>query len=99
VENLSDGLVAWMNGIQFYLDTDIPITHGHSVYVDSPWALTSVSQKQFWKDLDLESYGDGRVRGILSACISEWEAPGIVYGKPVFATSISRKAETRCGDT
>jgi 15-cis-phytoene desaturase len=99
VEDLSDGLVAWMNGIQFYLDTDIPITHGHSVYVDSPWALTSVFQKQFWKDFALESYGDGRVRGILSACISEWEAPGIVYGKPVFATSISRKAETRCGDT
>jgi 15-cis-phytoene desaturase len=82
VSNLSSLQTAWMNGIQFYLDTDIPITHGHSVYVDSPWALTSVSQKQFWKDLDLESYGDGRVRGILSACISEWEAPGIVYGKP-----------------
>ncbi|HXP85529.1 MAG TPA: FAD-dependent oxidoreductase [Bryobacteraceae bacterium] len=82
VSNLASLQTAWMNGIQFYLDTDIPITHGHSVYVDSPWALTSVSQKQFWKDFDLEGYGDGRVRGILSACISEWEAPGMVFGKP-----------------
>ena len=37
-----------MNGIQFYLDDDAPIGRGHQIYLDSPWALTSVSQAQFW---------------------------------------------------
>jgi uncharacterized protein with NAD-binding domain and iron-sulfur cluster len=73
---------AWMNGMQFFLAQDVPVVHGHSLYVDSPWALTSVSQKQFWQDVDLGQYGDGRVQGILSVCISDWETPGIVYGKP-----------------
>ena len=44
---LSDS-VQWMNGIQFYLTRDVPITHGHIIFVDSPWALTAVSQRQFW---------------------------------------------------
>ena len=71
----------WMNGIMFYLDRDVPLIHGHTVYVDSPWALTSISQAQFWPDVELEEMGDGRVDGILSVDISDWEAPGIVYGK------------------
>jgi uncharacterized protein with NAD-binding domain and iron-sulfur cluster len=71
-----------MNGIQYFLDRDVPVTHGHSLYVDSPWALTSVSQKQFWTGIDLAQYGDGRVEGILSVDISNWDEPGILYGKP-----------------
>jgi hypothetical protein len=69
--------VEWMNGIQFYLTRDAPITDGHAIYVDSPWALTSVSQAQFWRDFDLTSYGDGQVRGILSVDISDWDVPGL----------------------
>ena len=72
----------WMNGIQFYLKTDVPLVHGHSNYLDSPWALTSVSQKQFWPEVDFAALGDGRVGGILSVDISDWNTPGIVYGKP-----------------
>jgi uncharacterized protein with NAD-binding domain and iron-sulfur cluster len=71
-----------MNGIQFYLGRDVPLVHGHAIYLDSPWALTSVSQRQFWTGIDLSRYGDGRVRGILSVDISDWEAPGVVLGKP-----------------
>ena len=41
----------WMNGIQFYLCDDAPIGRGHQIYLDSPWALTSVSQAQFWTDV------------------------------------------------
>ncbi len=41
--------VEWMNGIQFYLTEDAPIAHGHTIYVDTPWALTSISQAQFWE--------------------------------------------------
>lgn len=64
--------VAWMNGLQFYLKKDVPIEHGHAIYIDSPWALTSISQKQFWPNVDLSKYGDGEVKGILSIDISDW---------------------------
>ena len=56
----------WMNGIQFYLDDDAPIGPGHQIYLDSPWALTSVSQAQFWPDVDLSRFGDGNIRGVIS---------------------------------
>jgi uncharacterized protein with NAD-binding domain and iron-sulfur cluster len=71
----------WMNGVMFYLDRDVPIVHGHAIYIDSEWALTSVSQAQFWGDRDLKGYGDGRVEGILSVDVSEWERPGLRTGK------------------
>ena len=73
--------VGWMNGSQFFLYQDIPVVHGHVIYVDSPWALTSISQKQFWPSIDLGGYGDGQVQGIISVDISEWGEPGIIYGK------------------
>jgi uncharacterized protein with NAD-binding domain and iron-sulfur cluster len=69
-----------MNGVMFYLDTDVPMQRGHTIFIDSPWALTSISQQQFWK-LDLEDRGDGRVEGILSVDVSDWESKGSVTGK------------------
>ena len=71
----------WMNGIQFYLSQDVPLDHGHTLYADSPWALTSISQKQFWQQANLANYGDGRVAGLLSVDISDWDAVGILVGK------------------
>ncbi len=68
-----DDITEWMNGIQIYLKEDVPLAHGHSIYVDTPWALTSISQAQFWKHVSLSGYGDGTVRGIISVDISEWE--------------------------
>ena len=75
---------AWMNGIQFFLTEDVPLTRGHQAYVDSAWALTSVSQRQFWDSgsFDLDACSDGSVRGILSVNISDWETPGVVYDRP-----------------
>jgi 15-cis-phytoene desaturase len=80
--NLEKLQTRWMNGIQFYLSKDEPLVNGHEIYLDSPWALTSISQRQFWTNVDLSQYGDGTVGGILSVDISEWEAPGVVFGKP-----------------
>ncbi len=80
--NLEKLKTRWMNGIQFYLSKDEPLVHGHVIYLDSPWALTSISQRQFWTNTDLSQYGDGTVRGILSVDISDWEAPGVVWSKP-----------------
>lgn len=80
--NLDKLKTRWMNGIQFYLYKDLPLVNGHAIYLNSPWALTSISQRQFWNNADFRQYGDGTVGGILSVDISDWEAPGIVYGKP-----------------
>jgi uncharacterized protein with NAD-binding domain and iron-sulfur cluster len=70
-----------MSGLQFYLREPLALTNGHVNYVDSPFALTSISQAQFWKR-GLEHYGDGTVKESFSTIISDWVTPGIVYGKP-----------------
>jgi len=80
--------VAWMNGIQFYLNKDIKITHGHSIFVDTPWALTAVSQAQFWADFPMHEFGDGELKGIISVDISEWNAKG----------SFNKKKASECSE-
>jgi 15-cis-phytoene desaturase len=79
-----DRLTSWMNGLQFYLGRDVPIMRGHMFYPDSPWAITSVSQPQFWRDAGaFESrYGDGSVRGLISVDLSDWTTPGTYIRKP-----------------
>lgn len=72
--------VAWMNGFQFFLREDAPLVHGHANFVAQPWALTSISQAQFWP-AGLGGHGDGTVRGCLSVDISDWEAAGILSGR------------------
>jgi uncharacterized protein with NAD-binding domain and iron-sulfur cluster len=71
----------WMNGIVYYLRQDVPIVAGHTIYIDSDWALTSVSQRQFWPRTNFARLGDGRVAGILSVDISDWERPARRLGK------------------
>jgi uncharacterized protein with NAD-binding domain and iron-sulfur cluster len=79
-----DSLVAWMTGIQFFLYEDVPLVRGHTYYPDAPWALTSISQPQFWRELGLfrRLYGAGDVGGLLSVDISDWDAPGAFVKKP-----------------
>ncbi|HEY9114485.1 MAG TPA: FAD-dependent oxidoreductase, partial [Bacteroidales bacterium] len=68
--------VSWMTGIQYYLNVDIPITKGHVMIIDSPWAVTVISQPQFWKKINLSDYGNGEVKGIISVDISDWNSVG-----------------------
>ena len=75
--NLSKLRTDWMNGIQFYLANDVPLEFGHTIYADSPWAITSISQRQFWSQANLAGYGDGQVGGLLSVDISDWETAGL----------------------
>ncbi|OJJ25410.1 hypothetical protein BI308_11485 [Roseofilum reptotaenium AO1-A] len=65
---------AWMNGIQFYLDRDVVDLKGHILYVGTPWSLTSISQQAVWnkEEFPMEGFGDGKVRGIISAIASDW---------------------------
>ncbi|MCC3777105.1 FAD-dependent oxidoreductase [Streptomyces sp. UNOB3_S3] len=73
----------WMTGIQFYLTEPTPIIHGHINHIDTPWSITSVSQAQYWRGRDFRAdYGDGTVADCLSVDVSEWDRPGILYGKP-----------------
>lgn len=74
----------WMNGIQFYLSEPVPLlddTLGHVLYLKTPWALTSISQVQFWKGYDISRYGNGKVKSILSVDISNWETEGLFIKK------------------
>src|SRR6185312_8446366 len=61
IANLGQLRTRWMNGIQFYLAKDESLAHGHVIYLDSPWALTSISQRQFWTNVDFSHFGDGQV--------------------------------------
>ncbi|MFI5779241.1 FAD-dependent oxidoreductase [Nocardia sp. NPDC051570] len=88
LEAMNDLSTDWMNGIQFYLTSDDPITEGHIGLVDSPWALSGLNQAQFWRSRDIaRDYGDGTVRDILSVDISDWNTPGILYGRPAVQCS------------
>jgi geranylgeranyl pyrophosphate synthase/uncharacterized protein with NAD-binding domain and iron-sulfur cluster len=68
--------VEWMNGVQFYLRRPAPLAHGHVIHVDTEWAITSISQLQFWRDVPPEFLGDSDVKDIISADVSDWTAPG-----------------------
>jgi len=95
----------WMNGVMFYLRTDVPLRHGHTIYIDSEWALTSISQHQFWSDVDFSRLGDGQVRGILSVDVSDWETDSSVLKKPAKRCSrdelvgeVWRQLKVHCND-
>ena len=81
--------VNWMNGIQFYLNKDVTIDNGHTIYVNSQWALTSISQVQFWQNFNIEKHGNGKIKGILSVDVSDWFEQGLINQK--FASNCSRE--------
>jgi geranylgeranyl pyrophosphate synthase/uncharacterized protein with NAD-binding domain and iron-sulfur cluster len=78
--------VQWMNGVQFYLRRDVPTAHGHVIHIDTEWALTSISQLQFWRSVPPEQFDDSDVRGVLSIDVSDWTAPG-ADGRPAIQCS------------
>ncbi|MEU8245468.1 FAD-dependent oxidoreductase [Nonomuraea sp. NPDC048916] len=71
----------WMNGVMIYLKEPRPIAEGHLIYAGTPWALTSISQAQFWQNNFPTTYGDGTVKDCLSIDLSDWNTPGILFGK------------------
>jgi uncharacterized protein with NAD-binding domain and iron-sulfur cluster len=82
-ELLDDLNVDWMTGIQFYLNKPADITNGHITFLDSPWALTALTQAQFWGRRNFaRDYGDGTAVDCLSVDVSDWDTPGILFKKP-----------------
>ena len=86
-------MTSWMNGIQFYLLNDVPITKGHEILPRTPWALTAISQAQFWKEFNLSDYGDGTIQGIISVDISDWSTPGLLHKKTAMECTPTEVAE------
>lgn len=72
----------WMAGLQLFYDEPLGFRTGHYVFAGSPWAITALDQSACWPDFDHERVGDGNVRAIVSAIISDWHTPGILFGKP-----------------
>ena len=69
--------VEWMSGVLFYLNRDVSALHGHVIYCNSTWALTSIPQAQFWGGaFPWTTLGDGNGKDILSTIISDWNKPG-----------------------
>ncbi|MBO6938231.1 MAG: FAD-dependent oxidoreductase [Deltaproteobacteria bacterium] len=83
-DNLGHGAEP-MVGIQFFLSRDVPLAQGHVVYPRAEWAMTSISQAQFWRKTfpaELEEVFDAPgLRGILSAIVSAWDEPARRIGK------------------
>ncbi|MGH3784669.1 MAG: FAD-dependent oxidoreductase, partial [Pseudonocardiaceae bacterium] len=69
--------VEWMNGVQFYLRRDVPMLHGHMIHIDTEWALTSISQVQFWRPGMIDRYADLEFNGVISTDVSDWDTPGL----------------------
>ncbi len=78
-----------MVGAQFFLKQDVPMLKGHAAYPETDWALTSVSQAQFWKagghvdpDLAVE-FGIPGLAGVISVIASDWKTPVHDEASPV----------------
>ena len=69
LEGLHELRTDWMVGIQYYLKRPVDIVHGHITFIDSPWALTALTQAQFWEDRDFPA-GLRRRAGPSTACRS-----------------------------
>jgi 15-cis-phytoene desaturase len=87
IETLAAHHTQWMNGFMYYLHEELDLVHGHTIYLDSAWALTSLEQAQFWSR-PLSRFGDGSIRSVLSVDVSDWNTPGsaaITGSKPASA--------------
>jgi uncharacterized protein with NAD-binding domain and iron-sulfur cluster len=89
--------VEWMAGIQFYLTKkDLAITPGHIDCLDSEWAITAISQTQFWSQFDVSSDIAGlrdEVYTVISVDVSSWATPGRLHRKPAYDCSPQEVAE------
>ncbi|MBT2384336.1 FAD-dependent oxidoreductase [Streptomyces sp. ISL-11] len=78
-----DGLQqTWCNGIQYFLPEPAPVIRGHVLHVDSPWKLASIGQSTLWRAPFARTWGDGTQRESLSVVISDWDTPGVLFGRP-----------------
>jgi uncharacterized protein with NAD-binding domain and iron-sulfur cluster len=65
-----------MIGVQYFLRSDMPIVTGHVHFPQSAFAMTAISQAQFWQPPPQLRPGTPELMGVLSAIISDWDTPG-----------------------
>jgi hypothetical protein len=61
-----------LTGIQFYFDSDAMARSGHTLFMDSPWRLSAISQASFWHRR--RELFDG-YRGIVSIDVGSIDEP------------------------
>ncbi|WP_437932976.1 NAD(P)-binding protein [Sorangium sp. So ce341] len=83
-DHMPDHPLQHLTGIQFFFPTDVMAREGHTLYLDSPWRLSSISQPRFW-----HRRRDARdaYRGLLSVDIGNvytkgGQAKGAKAGQP-----------------
>ena len=73
----------WSNGVMFYLREPVAMRPRLDGVRRLAVGDRRLGQAQFWAGHDFaRDFGDGTVKDCLSAAISEFDAPGIVFGKP-----------------
>jgi geranylgeranyl pyrophosphate synthase/uncharacterized protein with NAD-binding domain and iron-sulfur cluster len=75
VRQLAETCLEWMNGVQFYLRRPVRMARGHTIHIDTEWALTSISQIDVWRPGTMDRYGPQTIRSIVSVDVSDWDAP------------------------
>ena len=77
VRKLSRIALGNMAGVQFFLNTPVPVVSGHVQFPDAPFALTSISQGQFWNPPpDQRTDAPAGFRDVISVILSDWDSKG-----------------------
>jgi uncharacterized protein with NAD-binding domain and iron-sulfur cluster len=72
----------WVAGVQFFLTQPAQINQGYFACLHSPWAIAGISKAQCQPRNVAAGDDDGTVHGVLSLEVSDWTAPGVLYGLP-----------------
>ncbi|MFT4569370.1 MAG: 15-cis-phytoene desaturase [Hyphomicrobiaceae bacterium] len=76
LKGLASRALGDMVGVQFFLTRRTDITSGHVHYPGTPFALTSISQGQFWRHPPHEREGLSGVKDVVSVIISDPDTVG-----------------------
>jgi hypothetical protein len=69
------GPLRHLSGVQYLFDTNIQFGQEHTLYMDAPWRLSSISQAHFWRRRPTGIHG---YRGIVSVDIGSFHRPADV---------------------
>jgi len=97
---VNEPIPPWSNmiGVQYYLDADAPMASGHCSYPGSAWALTSISQPQYWRPQWVPDLGSEfkapALKGVLSVIACDWDNPVDPAKNP--GTKVPGKSARQC---
>ncbi|MBJ7328549.1 MAG: FAD-dependent oxidoreductase [Solirubrobacteraceae bacterium] len=77
-------------GMSLYLTKPVPELHDLYYSAGQPWGVAAINYERHWGDPVDARYGDGTVKAYISIDIPDWDAPGVLYGKPARELSPSQ---------